>query len=54
MSVSPCQCLELKILLLLIGIPKLIVAAIFSALTDASYQDHHTAAASTFPHMAKL
>lgn len=34
--------------MVLIGIPKLIVVAISSALTDASYQDQHTAAASNF------
>ena len=51
---STLQCLKLCILLVLIGILKLIKAAIYSALTDAPYQDHHTGAASTFPHMSKL
>lgn len=34
--------------------PKAYSAAISSALTDASYQDHHTGAASAFSHMSKL
>lgn len=55
MSDSLCQRLKLQILLELIGIPKLTVAAISPALTDAFfYHDHHPAAASTVFHMAKL
>lgn len=41
LSVGPSQRLQLWILLVLIGIPELMVAAISSALTDVSYQNRH-------------